>query len=117
MVSIRCLAWDGRCRPVTHGCQRIRLAKVKYNNQYGKMAVELKAENKELADMFYNMANIESTHLDNIYSWLVKFIDKEKKGRVDPIPQGMLDVWEWEHKQMIEEMMEAKVVLQSYQKM
>lgn len=84
---------------------------------YGKMAIELKGENKELADMFYNMANTESTHLDNIHSWLVKFIEREKKERVEPIPQGMLDVWEWEHKQMIDDVMEAKLVLQNYQKM
>ena len=85
--------------------------------EYGNMAIRLKHENKELADMFYNMASTESSHLDNIHMWIVKLIEKEKNERMEPIPQGMLDVWEWEHKQMIDELIEAKIVLQSYQKM
>lgn len=84
---------------------------------YGKMAIRLKSENKELADLFYNMANTEAGHLDSIHNWLVKYIDKEKKERTEPIPQGMLDVWQYEHKEMVDCMTEAKVVLQNYQKM
>lgn len=85
--------------------------------KYGKMAIRLKAENKELADMFYNMANTESGHLDSIHNWLVKYIDKEKKERKENIPQGMLDVWQYEHKEMVDCLIEAKIVLQNYQKM
>ena len=81
------------------------------------MSAELKGTNKELADLLYNMANTEATHLDNIHAWLVKYIDKERKERANAIPQGMLDVWEWEHQQMIDEMMESKMVLQNYSKM
>lgn len=83
---------------------------------YAKMATKYKAENKEIADMFFNMANTEMTHLDNMHSWIVKFIEKEKKERMEPIPQGMLDVWSWQHEKIIEELTEAKIMLQNYQK-
>lgn len=63
-----------------------------------------------------NSANSEMTHLDNMHSWIVKFIEKEKKERMEPIPQGMLDVWSWQHEKIIEELTEAKVMLQNYQK-
>lgn len=84
---------------------------------YAKKAMELKAENRELADMFYGMANTEMTHLDNLHNWIVKLIDKTKKEGMRPIPQGMLDVWAWEHKRMIEEFNEVKILLQNYSKM
>lgn len=83
---------------------------------YGNMAIKLKGENKELADLLWNMANTKATHLDSIHSWLVKYVEKEKKERVEPPPQGMIDVWNWEHEQMIEDMHEYKLVLQSYTK-
>lgn len=35
---------------------------------------------------------------------------------MEPIPQGMLDVWSWQHEKIIEELTEAKVMLQNYQK-
>lgn len=84
---------------------------------YGDMAIKLKGEHKELADLMWNMANTEATHLDGLHAWLVKYIEKEKKERVEPIPQGMLDVWDWEHEQMIEDMREYKLNLQNYTKM
>lgn len=84
--------------------------------EYAKMAMEYKTEYPELAEMFYNMANNENTHVKNIHTWLVKFVDKTKKEGTRPIPQGMLDVWAWEHRRMIEELNEAEMVLQNYKK-
>lgn len=88
--------------------------------QYAKMAVKLRTEHKEwkeLSDLIYNMANTEVSHLDSVHTWLVKFIEKERKERTEPIPQGMLDVWSWQHEKMLEEMAETKAMLQSYAKM
>lgn len=81
------------------------------------MAAHYKAENKELADMFYGMATGEMSHLKNMHSWVVRFIDKEKKDGSRNVPQGMLDVWSWKHKKMIARFNEAEVVLQNYQKL
>lgn len=84
---------------------------------YAKMATQYKAENKELADMFLGMATAEMTHLKNMHLWVVKLIDKEKKEGKRDVPQGMLDVWAWEHKKMIERFNAAEVALQNYQKL
>ena len=81
--------------------------------QYSKF----KGENNDLLDLLWNMANTDASHLDSIHAWLVKYVEKEKKERIEPIPQGMLDVWDWEHQQMIEDMNKYKLVLQSYTKM
>lgn len=85
--------------------------------EYANMAVKYKAEYPELAEMFYNMANNENTHIKGVHVWLVKFIDKTKKESMRPIPQGMLDVWAWEHHKMISELNEAEIVLQNYKKL
>lgn len=84
--------------------------------KYAKKAIKYKAENKELADMFYAMANTELEHLDKLHAWVVKFIEKQKSDGVK-IPQGMLDVWEWEHMQMISEISDLRIMLQGYSKL
>lgn len=85
--------------------------------QYANAAVHYKAEYKELADMFFSMASTEATHLKNIHTWIVKFIDKVKKEGMQTVPQGMLDVWAWRHKKLVEKFNEAEVILQNYSKM
>lgn len=84
--------------------------------EYAKMAAEYKIDNKELADMFYGMASNEMTHLKNMHNWVVKFIEKEKKESTQKIPQGMLDVWAYKHRKMIERFNRAEIALQNYQK-
>ena len=85
--------------------------------EYGNMAAHYKAENKELADMFFNMANGEVTHLKNIHAWVVKFVDKQKRESMQPIPQGMLDVWSWKHMKLVKKFNQAEIVLQNYSKL
>lgn len=84
--------------------------------KYVKMAMEYKAIDKELADMFYGMANNEMTHLRNLHTWEVKLIEKKSKDPSQEVPKGMTDVWKWKHKRMISEFTEAEIMLQSYQK-
>lgn len=85
--------------------------------KYTEMAIKYKHTNKDLAEMFIGMAKTEKGHIDNIHVWLVKFIDKERKERLQPVPQGMMDVWEWEHQQMVEEAEELELLINNYQKM
>lgn len=84
---------------------------------YANMAVHYKSENKELADMFFDMANSEATHLRSIHAWIVKLIDKTKRDGEKQPPQGMLDVWTWKHRKLVQKFSEAEVALQSYTKM
>ena len=36
---------------------------------------------------------------------------------MEPIPQGMLDMWEWQHEQIIEEITESKIKMEEYSKL
>lgn len=81
------------------------------------MAIKYKHTNKDLAEMFIGMAKAEKGHIDSIHVWLVKFIEKERKERLQPVPQGMMDVWEWEHQQMVEDAEELELLMNNYQKM
>lgn len=92
-------------------------SEAKDTRKYIELAIKYKPVDEELADMFFDMAKAERSHLDGIHVWLVKFIEKEKKERMQPVPQGMLDVWDWEHQQMVEDLQEVDVMMNSYQKM
>ena len=63
------------------------------------------------------MATTEATHLKNLHTWLTKNVEKIKRETIKDIPQGMLDVWEWEHRELIKRFNEAEVILQNYQKL
>ena len=84
---------------------------------YADMAVHYKSENKELADLLFNMANSEATHLRNLHVWIVKLIDKTKKEMPDKIPQGMIEAWSYKHKKLAKKFNRAEATLQNYSKM
>lgn len=82
--------------------------------EYAKKAEKYKAdmpELPELSNLFLSLASTELDHLDKLHSWVVRFITQEKSKGVQ-IPQGMLDVWEYEHTEMIDELAETKAILE-----
>lgn len=85
--------------------------------RYASAAAHYKAEYKDLADLLFGMANTEATHLKNLHAWLAKNVERIKRESGEKVPQGMLDVWDWEHKKLIKRFNEAEVVLQNYQKL
>lgn len=105
------------CLKVIAELSEFIIDELKLIKKYAKFATKYKNTHKELADMFYGMANSKMTHLKNMHSWEVKFIDKQTKEQIKEIPQGMLDVWDWKHDRMIDEFNESEIMLQMYQKL
>lgn len=85
--------------------------------KYANVATHYKAEYKDLADLLFAMANTEATHLKNLHAWLTKSVEKIKRESMKDVPQGMLDVWEWEHRSLIKRFNEVEIALQNYQKL
>ena len=83
--------------------------------KYAKMAEKYKIENKELSDMFLALATTELEHLDKLHAWVVRCIAQEKSSGKQ-IPQDMLYVWEYEHGQMIDEIVETKNLVEVVKK-
>lgn len=78
------------------------------------LALRVRNHNKRLADLIHSKNNSSLNDISSIHVELVKEIEKEKKERVDPIPQGMLDMWEWQHEQILEDITEVKMKMETY---
>lgn len=65
------------------------------------------------------VANMQAPQMQQIqggYPWSTNFQNAQNQRLDNTRPQGMLDVWSWQHEKIIEELTEAKIMLQNYQK-
>lgn len=85
--------------------------------EYSEMAVKVKPEYKDIADTLINMAVTKKNHLDMIHTHLVKLVERQRKESLEPVPQGMLDVWSWKHKKLMERFAKATIMIENYQKL
>jgi ferritin len=81
---------------------------------YAKMAVHYKDEYPELARQYAEMAEQELGHANKLHDFVVKFIAKARE-TVEP-PKWMLDIWEDEHKEIVEEVAKAKAMISMIQR-
>ena len=59
----------------------------------------------------------EKNHLDMIHTHLVKLVEKQRKDNPGEVPQGMLDVWSWKHKKIMNRLAEVRIVIENYQEL
>lgn len=85
--------------------------------EYAEMAVKIKPQYREIADTLMNMAVTEKPHLDMIHTYLVKLVEKQHKDNPGEVPQGMLDVWSWKHKKLMNRLAEVTIVIENYQEL
>ena len=76
---------------------------------YAKNAVHYKEEYPELSRVYAEMAEQELTHANKLHDFVVKFITKVRE--MGEPPKYMLDMWEEEHHEIIEEVAKAKAML------
>lgn len=74
--------------------------------KYAKMAVELKPEHPQLAQVLYNISTQEDSHQAMIHAEVVKIIENHRKTHGDP-PAAMMAVYEYIHKKHIDKLAEA----------
>ena len=77
---------------------------------YAEEAVKDEAMYPTLAAHYRRMAEDNLSRVEDLHTAVVEMIDEVKRsGR--QIPQGMLDVWEFEHELMVEQADDARAVL------
>ena len=74
---------------------------------YAKWALELKDENRNLADTLYSISLDEMKHMGLLHDAVVKVIDEYRKTEGEP-PAAMQAVYDYLHQKHIEEAQEAK---------
>lgn len=78
--------------------------------KYSKEALCHKEDDKDLAEMFYKLANQELDHADMEHSQVVRLIKAYAKAP----SEAMQAVYDWEHEQMIEMKSEIKTRLEMF---
>lgn len=80
---------------------------------YIKMALELKADHRDLADGLYQISTEELGHIDRLHEYCVRLIEKYKAEKGEP-PATMMAVYEYLHKKHIDRVKEIRVYQNMY---
>lgn len=75
--------------------------------KYAKMAVELKEKHPSLAQVLYTISTQEDSHQAAIHTEAVKIIEEYRRTKGEP-PVAMMAVYDYLHKQHIENIVEAR---------
>lgn len=79
--------------------------------EYTEMAQDLRAEHREISDMFIKLAEAESSHIDTLHKILEKLIEISREKNGEP-PKEMQIIWDYEHKNIMEETLEERTKLE-----
>ena len=82
-------------------------------NKYANCALVNKDSDKILSDTFYTLANEELKHMDMIHTQVTRIIADYRKTKGDP-PEGMMEVYDYLHKEQIDAVKDVKILLAMY---
>ena len=86
--------------------------KSKTAKKYAKLATQYKTKQPTFAKADYDMVNDEVKNANMLHPEVVKLI--EKQGPIETPPPVMLELWDYEHKEYIEEYAIAKNMIALY---
>jgi hypothetical protein len=81
--------------------------------KYAKMAVELKADHPQLAQVLYTISAQEEGHQQMLHGEVVRIIEQYRREHGEP-PAAMMAVYDYVHKKHIERMADAKRYQEMY---
>ena len=81
--------------------------------KYAKMAVELKADHQQLAQVLYTISTQEEGHQQMLHGEVVRIIEQYRREHGEP-PAAMMAVYDYVHKKHIERMADAKRYQEMY---
>lgn len=81
---------------------------------YAKLAICARDEGyPDVGKALIEIARQETVHADKIHASVLSLIQERKSQGAD-VPQGMLDVWEFRHVQLVDEMAHARHQIELY---
>lgn len=78
-------------------------------------AIEAKEKNPEIVETYMKIAECEAANAEAIHTIVIRMVDKAKLEA--NVPQGMMDVWAWKHKEYIDEYAQFKAKLEALKRM
>ena len=79
---------------------------------YAKQALEQKAINPDVADMYHRLAREEVDHADMLHDKVVAMIRKASAEK--DVPPVMREMWAWQHEEIVEEHAEVMRMIDMY---
>lgn len=80
-------------------------------------AIESKQDGQDLFETYLKIAECEAQNAENIHTVIVRLIDRASLNKENEPPKAMKDIWNWQHKEYIEEYAQFKIKLDSLKKM
>lgn len=81
--------------------------------EYAKLAMQYKEEDKLLADNYAKMAEVELQHVDLLHGQAVRII-KAWEAKGNEVPRDMEVLYQWQHDREIQKIKEVKILLSLY---
>lgn len=86
---------------------------VKEADIYINKAILYKSEYPKMSDVFCKIGEDKLKNINMLHELVVSFINEYRSKKEEP-PAAMMAIWEYEHKNMIDEIAELKVKLSMY---
>lgn len=80
---------------------------------YVECALQYKADNPSLADVFYEISTQEMRHVNMLHDEVTKLIKMHREKHGEP-PAVMMAIWDWQHKRHIDFTKEIKILQNQY---
>lgn len=81
--------------------------------EYANQAIGTRDKDKALGDTYINIAKEEMNHMNRLHEQVTRLI-AEQKVKAQDTPQGMIEIYEWEHEKIIKEAAEVQVIIGLY---
>lgn len=81
--------------------------------EYATEAMAYKDTDMELARAYHEIARQELVHAEKEHDLAVSYIKMSRDAGVE-VPKGMMDVWEWEHEQLIKKMSGVREIIGAF---
>ena len=79
------------------------------------MASKYKSEYPQIANMYYEMSMVETTHVDKLHGAVVNLINEMKMKGVE-VDSKMLAIYDYMHEKAIEKATKIKMMQEAYKK-
>lgn len=90
---------------------------LKHAYKFLDYAIEAKHTCPEMVETYMKIAENEAANAESIHTIVIRMVDKAKLDMETPVPQGMMDVWAWKHREYVEEYAQFKAKLDTLKRL
>jgi hypothetical protein len=90
---------------------------LKHAYKFLEYAIEAKTESPELFEIYMKIAENEAANAENIHTAIVRMVERANLDKEHEPPKAMKDIWNWQHKDYVEDYSQFKSKLDALKKL